>query len=161
MSPLPGTGGLEMILGPAGSSVGTLRIPVTRDRDAGIYTCRALNEIGEASAEIRLEVGREWPILGFPALHSHSSCTPFPPLPAPLFLLLCSSLCTWPQLEKDFTWGCVLGQRRWCPQKGKGQYPHEGRVETRHKCYFPDLPPPSHPCSLVPPMLKILLRFRL
>lgn len=116
LSPLPGTGGLEMILGPAGSSVGTLRIPITRDRDAGIYTCRALNEIGEASAEIRLEVGREWPILGFPALHSHPSCTPSPPLPAPLFLLLCSSLCTWSQLAMAMV--PPEGQRPVSPMKG-------------------------------------------
>uniref|UniRef100_A0ABI8A9U9 Ig-like domain-containing protein n=1 Tax=Felis catus TaxID=9685 RepID=A0ABI8A9U9_FELCA len=50
-------GGLEMILGPEGSSSGTLRIPATRERDAGVYTCRAVNEMGDASAEIRLEVG--------------------------------------------------------------------------------------------------------
>ncbi|XP_039085354.1 hemicentin-2 [Hyaena hyaena] len=50
-------GGLEMILGPGGSGSGTLRIPAARERDAGVYTCRAVNEIGEASAEIRLEVG--------------------------------------------------------------------------------------------------------
>uniref|UniRef100_A0A8C0LMF1 Ig-like domain-containing protein n=1 Tax=Canis lupus dingo TaxID=286419 RepID=A0A8C0LMF1_CANLU len=50
-------GGLEMILAPEGSSSGTLRIPAARERDAGIYTCRAVNEMGEASAEIRLEVG--------------------------------------------------------------------------------------------------------
>lgn len=86
-----------MILGPAGSSVGTLRIPVTRDRDAGIYTCRALNEIGEASAEIRLEVGREWPLLGFPALHSHSflhSIPTSPCSPVPTALLLSLHLAT-------------------------------------------------------------------
>uniref|UniRef100_A0A8C9MAR1 Ig-like domain-containing protein n=1 Tax=Panthera tigris altaica TaxID=74533 RepID=A0A8C9MAR1_PANTA len=46
-----------MILGPEGSSSGTLRIPATRERDAGVYTCRAVNEMGDASAEIRLEVG--------------------------------------------------------------------------------------------------------
>ncbi|XP_054980117.1 LOW QUALITY PROTEIN: hemicentin-2 [Sorex araneus] len=50
-------GGREMILPPADSSAGTLRIPVTRERDAGVYTCRALNELGDASAQIRLEVG--------------------------------------------------------------------------------------------------------
>ena len=48
-----------MILAPEGSSSGTLRIPAARERDAGIYTCRAVNEMGEASAEIRLEVGRK------------------------------------------------------------------------------------------------------
>ncbi|KAM7093056.1 hemicentin-2 [Molossus nigricans] len=50
-------GGLEMILAPEDPSSGTLRIPVTQERDAGVYTCRAVNELGDASAEIRLEVG--------------------------------------------------------------------------------------------------------
>ncbi|XP_044938536.1 hemicentin-2 isoform X2 [Mustela putorius furo] len=50
-------GGLEMILAPEASSSGTLRIPAARERDAGTYTCRAVNEMGDASAEIRLEVG--------------------------------------------------------------------------------------------------------
>uniref|UniRef100_G1Q1L7 Hemicentin 2 n=1 Tax=Myotis lucifugus TaxID=59463 RepID=G1Q1L7_MYOLU len=49
--------GLEMILAPEDSSSGVLRIPVARERDAGVYTCRAVNELGAASAEIRLEVG--------------------------------------------------------------------------------------------------------
>ncbi|XP_028353185.1 hemicentin-2 [Physeter macrocephalus] len=49
--------GVEMILASEGSSSGMLRIPVARERDAGIYTCRAVNELGDASAEIRLEVG--------------------------------------------------------------------------------------------------------
>uniref|UniRef100_A0A452UY39 Ig-like domain-containing protein n=1 Tax=Ursus maritimus TaxID=29073 RepID=A0A452UY39_URSMA len=56
-------GGLEMILAPEGSSSRTLRIPAAQERDAGVYTCRAVNEIGDASAEIRLEVGRECPHL--------------------------------------------------------------------------------------------------
>ncbi|XP_053415690.1 hemicentin-2 [Nycticebus coucang] len=50
-------GGLEMILPPEGSSSGTLRIPAAQERDAGVYTCRAVNELGDASAEIRLAVG--------------------------------------------------------------------------------------------------------
>ncbi|XP_037653920.1 hemicentin-2 [Choloepus didactylus] len=50
-------GDLEMILAPEASSSGTLRIPAAQERDAGIYTCRAVNELGIASAEIRLEVG--------------------------------------------------------------------------------------------------------
>ncbi|KAM9207753.1 hemicentin-2 [Dugong dugon] len=50
-------GGLEMILVPEGFSSGTLRIPAAQERDAGVYTCRAINELGDASAEIRLEVG--------------------------------------------------------------------------------------------------------
>ncbi|XP_036769471.2 hemicentin-2 isoform X1 [Manis pentadactyla] len=50
-------GNLEMILAPEGSGAGMLRIPVAQERDAGIYTCRAVNELGDASAEIRLEVG--------------------------------------------------------------------------------------------------------
>uniref|UniRef100_A0A2K5KA06 Hemicentin-2 n=1 Tax=Colobus angolensis palliatus TaxID=336983 RepID=A0A2K5KA06_COLAP len=50
-------GGLEMILAPEGSSSGKLRIPVAQERDAGIYTCRAVNELGDASAEIQLAVG--------------------------------------------------------------------------------------------------------
>nr|KAF6314649.1 hemicentin 2 [Myotis myotis] len=49
--------GLEMILAPEDSSSGALRIPVAQERDAGVYTCRAVNELGAASAEIRLEVG--------------------------------------------------------------------------------------------------------
>lgn len=52
-----------MILAPEGSSSGTLQIPAAQERDAGVYTCRAVNEIGDASAEIRLEVGRECPHL--------------------------------------------------------------------------------------------------
>lgn len=59
-----------MILGPDGPSSGTLRIPDVLERDAGVYTCRAVNELGDASAEIRLEVGRE--------------CTPVPTCPSPL-----------------------------------------------------------------------------
>lgn len=59
-----------MILGPDASSSGTLRIPDVQERDAGVYTCRAVNELGDASAEIRLEVGRE--------------CTPVPTCPSPL-----------------------------------------------------------------------------
>uniref|UniRef100_A0A2K6FSN4 Hemicentin 2 n=1 Tax=Propithecus coquereli TaxID=379532 RepID=A0A2K6FSN4_PROCO len=50
-------GGLEMILAPEGSSSGTLRIPAAQERDAGVYTCRAVNELGDASAEIQLAVG--------------------------------------------------------------------------------------------------------
>ncbi|XP_060056373.1 hemicentin-2 isoform X2 [Erinaceus europaeus] len=50
-------GGREMIRAPEGSSSGTLRIRATQERDAGTYTCRAVNELGDASAEIRLEVG--------------------------------------------------------------------------------------------------------
>nr|XP_051696750.1 hemicentin-2 isoform X2 [Oryctolagus cuniculus] len=50
-------GGLEMILAPEGSTSGTLRIPAARERDAGVYTCRAINELGDATAEIQLEVG--------------------------------------------------------------------------------------------------------
>ncbi|XP_012876738.1 PREDICTED: hemicentin-2 [Dipodomys ordii] len=50
-------GALEMILAPEGSSPGTLRIPAAQERDVGIYTCRAVNELGNASAQIQLEVG--------------------------------------------------------------------------------------------------------
>uniref|UniRef100_A0A2K6UV43 Hemicentin-2 n=1 Tax=Saimiri boliviensis boliviensis TaxID=39432 RepID=A0A2K6UV43_SAIBB len=50
-------GGLEMILAPEGSSSGKLRIPAAQERDAGVYTCRAVNELGDASAEIQLVVG--------------------------------------------------------------------------------------------------------
>ncbi|XP_032334547.1 hemicentin-2 isoform X3 [Camelus ferus] len=50
-------GGLEMILAPEASSSGKLRIPAAQERDAGIYACRAVNELGDTSAEIRLEVG--------------------------------------------------------------------------------------------------------
>ncbi|XP_073909095.1 hemicentin-2 isoform X2 [Castor canadensis] len=49
-------GGLE-ILAPEASSAETLKIPVVQERDTGVYTCRAVNELGEASAEIQLEVG--------------------------------------------------------------------------------------------------------
>ncbi|XP_076984267.1 hemicentin-2 [Tamandua tetradactyla] len=49
--------GLEMILAPEASSSGTLQILAAQERDAGIYTCRAVNDLGDASAEIRLEVG--------------------------------------------------------------------------------------------------------
>lgn len=48
-----------MILAAKTSSSGTLRIPAVQERDAGVYTCRAVNELGDASAEIRLVVGRE------------------------------------------------------------------------------------------------------
>ncbi|XP_012784766.2 hemicentin-2 [Ochotona princeps] len=50
-------GGLEMILAPEATTSGTLRIPEAQERDAGMYTCRAINELGEATAEIQLEVG--------------------------------------------------------------------------------------------------------
>ncbi|XP_053523819.1 hemicentin-2 [Artibeus jamaicensis] len=50
-------GGLEVILAPGDSSSGTLRIPVAQERDAGVYICQAASELGDASAEIRLEVG--------------------------------------------------------------------------------------------------------
>ncbi|GAB1286208.1 Hemicentin-2 [Apodemus speciosus] len=50
-------GGLEMILAPEGSASGTLRIPEAQERDAGLYTCKAVNELGDASAEIQLVVG--------------------------------------------------------------------------------------------------------
>uniref|UniRef100_F1S0Y1 Hemicentin-2 n=1 Tax=Sus scrofa TaxID=9823 RepID=F1S0Y1_PIG len=50
-------GGLEVILAPKGSSSGMLQIPAVWERDAGLYTCRAVNELGDASADIRLEVG--------------------------------------------------------------------------------------------------------
>uniref|UniRef100_A0A7N5KTI0 Hemicentin 2 n=1 Tax=Ailuropoda melanoleuca TaxID=9646 RepID=A0A7N5KTI0_AILME len=59
-------GGLEMILAPEGSSSGTLRIPAAQERDAGVYTCRAVNEIGDASAEIRLEVGHAPQLMELP-----------------------------------------------------------------------------------------------
>ncbi|XP_060245885.1 hemicentin-2 [Meriones unguiculatus] len=50
-------GGLEVILAPEGSTSGMLRIPAAQERDAGLYTCRAVNELGDASAEIQLVVG--------------------------------------------------------------------------------------------------------
>ncbi|XP_055255516.1 hemicentin-2 isoform X3 [Moschus berezovskii] len=59
-------GDLEMILASEDSSSGMLRIPVVRERDAGIYTCRAVNELGDASAEIRLEVGHAPRLLELP-----------------------------------------------------------------------------------------------
>lgn len=58
-----------MILASKGSSSGMLQIPAVWERDAGLYTCRAVNELGDASADIRLEVGRE--------------CTPWPHLRPP------------------------------------------------------------------------------
>lgn len=65
-----------MILAPEGSSSGKLRIPVAQERDAGIYTCRAVNELGDASAEIQLAVGRECTL-----------CLPLPcPFPFPSLL---------------------------------------------------------------------------
>ncbi|KAM9722140.1 hemicentin-2 isoform 3-T3 [Dama dama] len=59
-------GDLEMILASEDSSSGMLRIPVVRERDAGVYTCRAVNELGDASAEIRLEVGHAPQLLELP-----------------------------------------------------------------------------------------------
>uniref|UniRef100_H0VN85 Hemicentin 2 n=1 Tax=Cavia porcellus TaxID=10141 RepID=H0VN85_CAVPO len=50
-------GDLEMILAPEDSSLGVLRVPSAQERDAGVYTCRAINELGTASAEVQLEVG--------------------------------------------------------------------------------------------------------
>ncbi|XP_063100238.1 hemicentin-2 isoform X2 [Cavia porcellus] len=50
-------GDLEMILAPEDSSSGVLRVPSAQERDAGVYTCRAINELGTASAEVQLEVG--------------------------------------------------------------------------------------------------------
>uniref|UniRef100_A0A452UY51 Ig-like domain-containing protein n=1 Tax=Ursus maritimus TaxID=29073 RepID=A0A452UY51_URSMA len=55
-----------MILAPEGSSSRTLRIPAAQERDAGVYTCRAVNEIGDASAEIRLEVGHAPQLMELP-----------------------------------------------------------------------------------------------
>lgn len=48
-----------MILAPGDSRSGTLRIPEAQERDAGLYTCKAVNELGDASAEIQLVVGSE------------------------------------------------------------------------------------------------------
>ncbi|KAI4577648.1 hypothetical protein MJT46_003483 [Ovis ammon polii x Ovis aries] len=59
-------GDLEMILASEDSISGMLRIPVVRERDAGIYTCRAVNELGDATAEIRLEVGHAPQLLELP-----------------------------------------------------------------------------------------------
>uniref|UniRef100_A0A5F8G3C9 Hemicentin 2 n=1 Tax=Monodelphis domestica TaxID=13616 RepID=A0A5F8G3C9_MONDO len=50
-------GGLEMILAPEVAHTGTLRIQEVQERDAGNYICKAVNELGAASADIRLEVG--------------------------------------------------------------------------------------------------------
>ncbi|KAM5299409.1 LOW QUALITY PROTEIN: hemicentin-2 [Ctenodactylus gundi] len=50
-------GDREMILGPEASGSGMLRIPEAQERDAGVYTCRAVNELGDASAEVQLEIG--------------------------------------------------------------------------------------------------------
>ncbi|XP_038601048.1 LOW QUALITY PROTEIN: hemicentin-2 [Tachyglossus aculeatus] len=50
-------GGLEMILAPDGAQTGTLRIQEAQQRDAGEYTCKAVNEVGASSAGIRLHVG--------------------------------------------------------------------------------------------------------
>ncbi|CAK6433530.1 unnamed protein product [Pipistrellus nathusii] len=58
--------GLEMILAAEDSGSRTLRIPVARERDAGVYTCRAVNELGAASAEIRLEVGHAPQLMELP-----------------------------------------------------------------------------------------------
>lgn len=65
-----------MILAPEGSKSGTLRIPAAQERDAGLYTCKAVNELGDASAEIQLVVGREC-ALG----PTHTSLSPSPCLP--------------------------------------------------------------------------------
>ncbi|XP_046530474.1 hemicentin-2 isoform X1 [Equus quagga] len=59
-------GGLEMILAAKTSSSGTLRIPAVQERDAGVYTCRAVNELGDASAEIRLVVGHAPQLMELP-----------------------------------------------------------------------------------------------
>ncbi|ELV11784.1 Hemicentin-2 [Tupaia chinensis] len=50
-------GGLEMILAPEDSRSGVLRIQAAQERDAGVYTCRAVSELGDAAAEVHLEVG--------------------------------------------------------------------------------------------------------
>ncbi|XP_012862831.2 hemicentin-2 [Echinops telfairi] len=59
-------GGLEMILAPEGFGSGTLRIREVQERDGGIYTCRAVNQLGDASAQIRLEVGDAPRLMGLP-----------------------------------------------------------------------------------------------
>lgn len=68
-----------MILAPEGSRSGTLRIPEAQERDAGLYTCKAVSELGEASAEIQLVVGSECA----PGPTTHHS----PPPPSPLSCL--------------------------------------------------------------------------
>ncbi|XP_072488817.1 hemicentin-2 isoform X3 [Notamacropus eugenii] len=50
-------GGLEMILAPEVAHTGILRIQEVQERDAGNYMCKAVNELGAASADIKLEVG--------------------------------------------------------------------------------------------------------
>lgn len=67
-----------MILAPEGSRSGTLRIPEAQERDAGLYTCKAVNELGDASAEIQLLVGCEYAL---PALASQPAHRPAPALP--------------------------------------------------------------------------------
>uniref|UniRef100_F6QD70 Hemicentin 2 n=1 Tax=Ornithorhynchus anatinus TaxID=9258 RepID=F6QD70_ORNAN len=52
-----GPAGLEMILAPEGAQAGTLRIQEAQQRDAGEYTCKAVNEVGASSAGISLQVG--------------------------------------------------------------------------------------------------------
>ncbi|XP_075415669.1 hemicentin-2 [Tenrec ecaudatus] len=59
-------GGLEMILAPEGFDSGTLRIREVQERDGGVYTCRAVNQLGDASAQIRLEVGDAPRLMGLP-----------------------------------------------------------------------------------------------
>lgn len=75
-----------MILAPGGSRSGILRIPEAQERDAGLYTCKAVNELGDASAEIQLVVGSEC-VLG----PTHPTLpTPTQPLVPPLVRKLIS-----------------------------------------------------------------------
>lgn len=83
-----GLGGLEVILAPEGSKSGTLRIPAAQGRDAGLYTCRAVNELGDASAELQLVVGREC------ALGSIHPSLPLPRLPLARKLMSVAQMAT-------------------------------------------------------------------
>lgn len=84
-----------MILAPEGSKSGTLRIPAAQERDGGLYTCRAVNELGDASAEIQLVVGREC-VLG----STHPLPLPLP-LPARNLVSVCSTDCNCGTLESQ------------------------------------------------------------
>uniref|UniRef100_A0A4X1TD56 Hemicentin-2 n=1 Tax=Sus scrofa TaxID=9823 RepID=A0A4X1TD56_PIG len=75
-----------------GSSSGMLRIPAVWERDAGLYTCRAVNELGDASADIRLEVGLPdvWAREAsgpFPLGQCAPKSVPFDPLGSPVLML--------------------------------------------------------------------------
>lgn len=61
MGDIFGAGEQEVAAFPAGSQRGVLRLQAVREEDAGLYTCQARGEAGDAVASTVLDVGCECP----------------------------------------------------------------------------------------------------